>query len=98
MRFVMQEYYQRKQNYLHRNIAGNDVLVSVGSNIANFNGYIELNSTASFLWDYLETPCTAEALIKALCEQFEVEQSVAKEDVGAFLQLLLEHEMVEVIT
>ena len=50
----MQTYYQRRKNYLHRNIAGTNVLVSVGSNIANF-----------------------------------------KEDVDAFLQLLLEHEMIE---
>ena len=91
----MQPYYQRRKNYLHRNIAGTNVLVSVGSNIANFNGYMELNETASFLWKCLEYPCTATMLTERLLEHFSVEETEAKEDVDAFLQLLLEHEMIE---
>ena len=43
-----------KKGYIHRKIANEDVLISVGSGIANFNGYILLNSTASFLWDMLK--------------------------------------------
>ena len=42
--------YQASQNFIHRKIADSDVLISVGSNIANFNGYIELNGSAADLW------------------------------------------------
>jgi len=41
-------YYQAKKGFVHRSIAGNDVLISVGANVANFNGYIMLNPTAFF--------------------------------------------------
>ena len=51
--------YQTVEGFVHRQVAGNDVLISVGANVANFNGYITLNPTASFLWDALTQPRTA---------------------------------------
>ena len=56
---VQNVYYQVNSAYLHRTIAGEDILISLGGNIANFNGYVALNATASFLWDSLKTPKTA---------------------------------------
>ena len=41
--------YRVAEGFVHRQVAGNDVLISVGANVANFNGYITLNPTASFL-------------------------------------------------
>lgn len=38
--------YQASKDYIHRKIADSDVLISVGSNIANFNGYIQINDSA----------------------------------------------------
>lgn len=37
--YQFQKTYQASQDYIYRKIAGADVLISVGSNIANFNGY-----------------------------------------------------------
>ena len=60
--------FQAKKNYIHRSVSGMDVLISVGENIANFNGYIELNGSAFTLWKALEEPSTAEHLESVLEE------------------------------
>ena len=90
----MQEvYYQTNPCYLHRKIAGEDILISLGGNVANFNGYVSLNPTSSFLWDALATPKNLEQLVQALQTEFSVEYSVAKADVQEFLAELLEKGM-----
>ena len=88
--------YQAKDGYIHRKVAGSDVLISVGGNVADFNGYIELNASAAFLWDELKTPVTAETLTQKLAEQFNISHAQAAEDVLDFLKDLQEHKMVEV--
>lgn len=92
--YIFSKKFQSKSDYVHRRIAGNDVLISVGENIANFNGYIELNSSAAFLWDEMKEPRTSEELEKALAEHFHLSQEKAVEDVQDFLKELRENDMV----
>ena len=86
--------YRVSENYIHRRIADNDVLISVGENIANFNGYIELNSSAAFLWNEMKEPHTSSELEKALEEHFDLSHLKAVEDVRDFLKELQENDMV----
>lgn len=86
--------FQVKSNYVHRKVAGNDVLISIGENIANFNGYIQLNESAACLWDKMKEPCTIEKLSEALVEEFEISDTRAMEDVLDFIKELQEHDMV----
>lgn len=88
--------YQVRKDYVHRQVAGNDVLISVGANVANFNGYINLNPTASFLWEALAEAKTADELTKRLTEEFDVSAEVAGQDVARFLQMLQRNSMVTV--
>lgn len=44
---VCETKYKIREGYIHRKAAGNDVLISVGENVANFNGYITLNPAAA---------------------------------------------------
>ena len=86
--------YQAKDCYVHRKLAKNDVLISVGANVANFNGYIALNPTASFLWDALAQPRTADTLADLLTEEFDVSRETAQTDVAEFLEMLTKNAMV----
>lgn len=88
--------FQSKSDYIHRRIADSDVLISVGGNIANFNGYIELNASAAFLWDEMKEPRTATDLEKSLEKHFDVSHEQAVEDVLYFLKELQENDMVNV--
>ena len=89
--------FQSKSDYVHRRIVDNDVLISVGENIANFNGYIELNSSAAFLWDEMKEPRTSGELEKSLEEHFHLPHETAAEDVQDFLKELQDNDMVLVL-
>lgn len=86
--------FQLKEGYLQRKVAGTEVLISVGGNVANFNGYIELNSSAALLLTLLKAPQTCETLEQALEEQFSISHRRAEEDVWEFLKNLQAHDMV----
>ena len=88
--------YQAKEGFVHRQVAGNDVLISVGANVVNFNGYITLNPSASFLWDALKTPKTTEELVRILTEEFDVTEEIAISDIDNFLEMLQRNSMVNV--
>ena len=88
--------YQVAEGFVHRQVAGNDVLISVGANVANFNGYITLNPTASFLWDALAQFRTAEELETLLTAEFDVSAEMAHKDVQLFLEMLQKNSMVTV--
>ena len=88
--------YQVAGGFVHRQVAGNDVLISVGANVANFNGYITLNPTASFLWDALAQPQSVSSLSDLLAEEFDVTRENARNDVTQFLDMLLHNSMVTV--
>ncbi len=53
---------RRKDGYILRTIAGSNVLVPIGNEIANFNGVISLNDSAKFLWENLKEDITTEEL------------------------------------
>lgn len=92
--YVFTKKFQTKAQFVHRQIAGGDVLISVGENIANFNGYIEINSSASFLWEEMKEPRTANQLEQALERKYHLSHERAVKDVLDFLQILQEHDMV----
>ncbi len=88
--------YQTSGNYIHRKIADTDVLISIGANIANFNGYIQLNESAAALWERLAKPSTRAELERFLEEKYGIPQEQAVQDVTDFLEELGSHDMVTV--
>lgn len=88
------ETFQRKENYIHRTVAGQEVLISIGGNIANFNGYIRINESALCLWEKLSSPCTREELARTLTENYGLPEKEAEEDAESFLRELVENGMV----
>ena len=88
--------YQVAEGFVHRQVAGYDVLISVGANVANFNGYITLNPTASFLWDTLSQPRTVEELETLLTAEFDVSAEIAHRDIVQFLEMLQRNAMVNI--
>ena len=84
-----QKKYSAKKTFIHRSIAGTDVLISVGENIANFNGYIQINSSGLCLWEKMKEPTVLE-------EKYDITHEQAAEDVMDFLKILTEHDMVTI--
>ena len=89
--------FQAKENYIMRKIAGKDVLIPIVGNVANFNGFIEMNPTAAFIWNILKSPASKYEIVKAVSEAFETDEGIARPDVDEFISLLSEHDMIEVL-
>ena len=88
--------YQASNNFVHRQITGLDVLISVGGNIANFDGYVQLNATASAIWQFLSVPRSAAEVEGMLMERYQLPREEARADAAEFLELLRSHRMVTV--
>ena len=86
--------FKANSNYIFRNIAGKCILISIGENIADFNGCIELNATAAFLWQQLGECKTVPELVTALRAEFDVNADEAEADVRDFLGELVRDDMV----
>ena len=94
--YPFQKPYQASEHFVHRKVADSDVLISIGSNIADFNGYIEINPSAALLWTRMQTPCRLHDLEQTLEEAYGISHRQAVEDVLDFLKELMEHRMVVV--
>ncbi len=81
------------KDFIVREIAGDYIVVPTGEEALKFNGLITLNEVGAFLWKKLQEDVELEALVKAVCEEYEVEEETALEDVKEFLQILRDHEM-----
>lgn len=75
-----------KEGFLLRNVAGNNVVVPLGQNSIDFNGMISLNETGAFLFEKMLGEISREELIKAVVEEYEVEEAVATTDVDNFIE------------
>ena len=86
--------YQTKPNYIRRKVAGNDILIPVAENVADFNGFIELNPAAAFIWDALKESANAKEISESLAAEFDIDESTARNDTEDFMLLLIEHKMI----
>ncbi len=77
-----------KQGFILREVAGNYIVVAVGNAVKDFNGVINLNETGAYLWKKLQDGADEEGLVKALLEEYEVEEDLARKDVKTFVEKL----------
>lgn len=77
-----------KQDFKLRQIGENYIVVALGKESKRFNGMINLNSTGAFMWKKIDEVHTKEALIKAVMEEYEVEEAIASADIDGFLKVL----------
>ena len=77
-----------KENFVLRKVAGAYTVLALGEATANFDGALTLNESGVILWELLEKGCTAEALAKALTDEYEVSYEMAIADVHEFLEKL----------
>jgi len=55
----------------------------------------QLNEVGTFIWDEISRERTVQELVKAVCDEFEVDPETAGKDVVEFLGVLAEKKLVE---
>jgi len=77
-----------KKGYILRTVCGENVIVGEGLDAINFGRMLSLNETAAFLWkkamEYGDF--TANSLAASLCQEYDVDQTQALNDVKETLE------------
>lgn len=77
-----------KDGFILRTVGRETVVVATGAASIGFNGIIHLNDTGEFLWKQLEHENTEEGLLKALLDEYDIQEEQAKKDITAFIEKL----------
>ena len=72
--------------FILRNVAGDNLLIPVGSSVLEVKGLILLSESGVLLYNRLKDGCTMEELISALTAEYEVTADEAARDTAAFLE------------
>ena len=79
-----------KKELIKREIAGDTILVPVGSTMYDSNGLFMLNELGGFIWDLLPAMNSEEEICQAVLDAYEVSEEIARADVAAFIGQLKE--------
>ena len=76
-----------KKEFVLREVCGEHVITGEGLAAVNFGRLLALNETAAWLWKQADAmgDFTVEQLADKLCEEYEVSNDVAKEDVAKII-------------
>lgn len=84
-----------KSGYMLRSVAGQNVVVPVGSAAIDFNGMISLNESGAFLWQAMAQDTTEAKLVEAILAEYEVAKDAAMADVAAFVKKMREANLLD---
>lgn len=74
-----------KPSFVLREIAEEYLVVPIGEEAEKVKGLLSLNASGAFLWGKLETEQTEDDLVKAMTENYKVEENTARQDVSKFV-------------
>lgn len=77
-----------REGFVLREIAGEYVVIALGSASQIFNGMIKLNESGALIWKKLCDGSDREELIAALLEQYDANRATVEADVERVLDLL----------
>ena len=82
-----------KDNFISQNLGDTQVLVPVGPE--SFSGIVRSNSTAAFIVDSLREETTEDAIIDAMCAQYDAPRETIAADVKRILDTLRQISAIE---
>lgn len=78
-----------------REVCGEAILVPTGEKAADFSKLISLNDSSLYLWKEMEgKDFSADDLVQALLNEYEVDEETARKDVDRFLQQLFAEQLI----
>lgn len=84
-----------KYNFHVREIAGEYILIPMGSDANVFTGMVSTNEVGAAFCEALKQEIGYEDLLDMVCREFEVERQTAQADLDAFLAQLRKLKLLE---
>lgn len=83
------------KEFILREIAGDYIIIPTGKAVLEFNGLITVNEVGVSIWNMLQNDVTIDDIVKGILDEYDVEESVAKEDIEEFLTVLVDGGILE---
>ena len=77
-----------QKEFVLREIAGDYVIIPTGKTTLTFNGLITVNEVGAALSEMLQSEKSLDDLVQGILDEYDVEESVAREDIQEFLETL----------
>ena len=76
------------KDVIHREIAGEHILVPIGALALRHSGIFAISELGAAIWEILQEGKEYNAIIAELLEEYEVDETVLRRDVDEFLEKL----------
>ena len=80
--------YEKDPSIVHRNIAGEAILVPIRSHVADLESIYTLDEVAARIWELIDGQRKVEEIRDAIVEEYAVSPDVAEADLVEFIQQL----------
>ena len=94
---VMSEVYAKNDAFVHREIAGESILVPVYGQVANMEAIFTLNEVATSIWNLIDGKRTLADVSAAVVDEYDVEQNEVDADLMELVQALVSVEAVQAL-
>ena len=84
-----------KKEMIHRQLAGDDILVPGGSAVLDLNGLFVMTETGAFIWSVLPQAETDKDVVDKMLEEYDVDRETAEKDVKDFLDRLRSYGIID---
>ena len=81
----MGELFKRKEDIIHRKIAGESILVPIRGELADMNNIFFLNPVAEFIWEQFDGEKSLNDVFNMVIEDFDVNKDEANSDLKEFI-------------
>jgi len=82
--------FRRNENFVHRRIEGETILVPIRSNVGDLDHIYSLNEVGAFIWNAFDGSKDLAALKALLASEYQVSDAEAEADLLFFVQELEE--------
>jgi len=79
------ELYNKKSQFVIRNVGNEKILVPIKNNIANMTEIFTLNEVGSFIWDLIDGGNSEDEIAIAITNEFDIDEVTAKNDLKEFV-------------
>lgn len=84
-----------KNGFMVREIAGQWIVVPIGSRVVEFNGIMTLSESGAILWKLLANGAEMDDLVSAILAEYDIDEKTARADVESFIEVLTQKKLME---
>lgn len=77
-----------KENYVMREVAGQEIVIAIGEESGRFKGMINLNRTGRDVWTCLKNGMDLNETVKKIVDKYEVDSNIVAQDVEKMVDKL----------